>query len=164
MIRAMRCPTNSMSPSVEIGEHFFVESVSLFWTQPKRGDIVAFDHEGLYFGLGKGISLKRIAGMPGDSLRIIEGKLYVNGLGYPLQSKTGEVFRAAGPGSLYLTKSNETFLVPSNHYFVLGDNPANSVDSRYWGSLPAERLVGRKLPGCYWREAPSGDTRREALK
>lgn len=160
MIRAMRLPTTSMSPNVQSGEHFFVESVSFLWASPKRGDIVAFNREGLYRGFGKGISLARIAGLPGDSLRVVEGRLYVNDQPHPLLSSTGEVVRVVGQGSLYLTTSNETFLVPPNHYFVLGDNSANSADSRYWGPLPAQRLVGRKLPGCYWREAPSEDTPR----
>ena len=149
MILPMRIPTNSMSPNVNAGEHLFIESVSLLWTPPQRGNIVAFNHEGLYPSFGKGLSLKRIAGLPGDSLRIVEGRLYVNGQAHPLQSRTGEVFRTVAQGSHYLTSSNETFLVPPNHYFVLGDNSVNSADSRYWGPVPEENLVGRGL-FVYW--------------
>ena len=95
--------------------------------------------------------IKRIAGLPGERVRMANGALYVNGVVVSLRNTQGEIAYATLPwlrnnGSMAGLEDSEGVPVPEGQYFVLGDNSANSFDSRSWGFLPTEQIVGR---GCF---------------
>ena len=98
---------------------------------PKRGDVIVFADPKLPEGLPERDFIKRIIGEPGDTVEVKQGKVFING--QPLD----EPYILEPPRYTY---GPET--VPPGHYFVLGDNRNNSSDSRVWGMLPKEKIIG----------------------
>jgi signal peptidase I len=95
-----------------------------------------------------------LAGLPGDQLRIDPPFLYINGrkaegYGFERVMSARPPYRGYAFGHEYLSKPDQAFTVPRSGYFALGDNSYNSYDSRYWGPVPDENLVGRGL-FVYW--------------
>lgn len=148
-----------------LGDHLFVNRTRLNFTEPKRGDVTVFltddirDPDG--GDLGGRYYIKRLVGLPGDELLIRDRKLHLRRPGDAAFTVVdGDVnpaferlygFRGGYrgyshlPGSAFLDSESATFTVPSNHYFMLGDNSENSKDSRAWGTVPRRNLVGRAM-------------------
>tara|TARA_A100001015_G_C14937376_1_gene691045 strand:- start:842 stop:1429 length:588 start_codon:yes stop_codon:yes gene_type:complete len=124
-------PTGSMIPTFKINDRLFVNKFIYRFTTPERGDIVVFKSP----KKDKNDYVKRCIGLPGDTIEIKKGIVYINQL--PLSLPGVNIQRD------YDYKSEIT--VPDNQYYVLGDNRANSLDSRYWGFVPKENLVGKAL-------------------
>jgi signal peptidase I len=137
-----------MTPAVSPGDYVVMEGITFLARKPRRGDIVIFKTDGIR-GLHAGsLYMKRIAGLPSDHLRISEGKLFVNNKRLALSNATGEI--AYYPSSqAEVSKLNTDMVVPMGCYFVLGDNSTNSLDSRYFGSMPRDNIIGR-IFYCYW--------------
>lgn len=132
-----------------------MEGFSFVARRPRRGDIIVFE-TGNIPGLEKGaIYTKRVAGEPGEKLRISEGRLQVNGASISISNVAGEIRYSSVPYAHYLTSDTNTVMVPEGHYFVLGDNSTNSYDSRSWGFLPAGAILGRAWL-CYWPPERAG--------
>jgi signal peptidase I len=146
----------------DLGDQVFVDKMSYNFANPHRGDIFVFKTNGIS-GIGRpdGPSehfIKRLAGVPGDTLRIAEPNLFVND-----QPANAYVFKRVesqqngytgytnqhGQPMRYLGTPSDKVTIPPNSYFALGDNSANSLDSRYWGFVPADNVVGRGL-FVYW--------------
>ena len=149
--------------SLSLGDHLFVERFSLYLREPRRGDVTVFNTEGLEANgrrlaeLSGFFYIKRLAGLPGDTLRIENRQLLVRPAGEkefrPVQ-ELAEPFRKVysglggyqghlnGIGELHLTPGTE-YTVPPDHYFMLGDNSRFSLDSRFFGAVPRRNLVGR---------------------
>jgi signal peptidase I len=145
MVQAYVIPTGSMEGNLRVGDHMLVNKTS---REVKRGDIVAF----LY---PKDISqtfVKRVIGLPGDHIRMLDKQVIRNGHAL-VEPYTQHVDPLLDP-------RRDTFAeitVPPNAYFVMGDNRDNSLDSRYWGSVPRKNLVGTPLV-VYWSyDAPTSD-------
>lgn len=150
-------PTGSMERTILVGDHVFLNKLFYgpripftnwklpAWRQVQRQEIVAFR----YPRDPSLIYVKRVIGLPGDRLEMRNTKVYVNG------------HRLDEPYVMH-TRSNsrENFgpvTVPAGHLFVMGDNRDNSHDSRFWGPVPLENVVGEPLL-VYWSyEAPSDD-------
>lgn len=152
----------------DTGDHVFVNKVAYNFRSPRRGEVFVFNTAGIptpeNVANPGGPSLyyiKRLAGLPGDALRIDPPRLFVNGevargaafarvmagtLALPVDGYRGY---ASGPSSGYLSTPEMIFQVPERHYFALGDNSYNSADSRYWGTVPEENLMGCAL-FVYW--------------
>lgn len=143
--RVFSTPANSMAPAVIKGDHVIMRGR----ITPHRGDIIVFDTSEIR-GLGgtHEFYLKRLVGLPGENLRIADGKLYVNGQVTPLRNKEGEIQYQNSPMAAYLNTAEATVIVPEDAYFVLGDNSPNSADSRYWGFVPKHSVIGR-IFYCY---------------
>jgi signal peptidase I len=101
---------------------------------PRRGDIVAFRHE----GDARAVFIKRVVGLPGDRIRIDRGLVYVNG------AKLDEPYVRHADG-----RSFDEIAVPKFSVYVLGDNRAESEDSRFFGPVGDELLVGRAVAGVW---------------
>lgn len=148
---------------VETGDHVFVDKMSYNFRNPHRGEVFVFTTAGIQThgtpvpGETTQFYIKRLAGLPGDILRIDQPNLFVNGQraqGFAFErvmaARDGYQGYSNPPyGARYLTSPDTTFHVPDASYFALGDNSFNSLDSRYWGVVPAENLMGRGL-FVYW--------------
>ena len=123
----------SMNPTLQDGEYILVNRLAYKIGHPVRGDIIVFS-----FPMDpKQDLIKRVIGLPGESIFVQDGKVMINGV--PLE----EPYIAAPP--IY----NGTWEVPKGQLFVLGDNRNESKDSHEWGLLPIENVVGRAVL-IYW--------------
>jgi signal peptidase I len=137
----------------------FVDKCSYNFVKPHNGDVFVFRTNGIP-GIredpvaGPPFYIKRLAGLPGDQLRIDPPFLYINGkkaggYGFERVMSARPPYRGYAPGHDFLSKPDQTYKVPRDGYFAMGDNSYNSFDSRYWGTVPVENLVGRGL-FVYW--------------
>ncbi|MGL5876779.1 MAG: signal peptidase I [Xenococcaceae cyanobacterium] len=126
-------PSESMLPTLQINDFIVIDKVSYRLQAPQRGDVVIFSAtEALRKNGFTNVFVKRIIGLPGEKLKVKAGKVYINDR--PLT----ENYIADEPE--YETTS---ITVPSNSYFVLGDNRNNAFDSHIWGFVPKENIIGK---------------------
>jgi signal peptidase I len=175
IVQAFEIPSSSMENTLLIGDHVFVNRIMFSprtgWVGPllpyrnvRDGDIVVFlspAEPGLYV-------VKRVMGVPGDRIHLRDGKVYRNGemLSEPYAVHDGsenpyrDDFPAVAPSeannvtpewhlALGQNIQGEDLVVPPNSYFAMGDNRDVSYDSRYWGFIPRENVIGRPL-FIYW--------------
>jgi signal peptidase I len=174
IVQAFQIPSPSMETTLMVGDYLLVDKVhdghSRFWRwlmpyEPvRRQDIIVFRYPldpQQHF-------VKRVVAVPGDRVRLIDKHVYVNGVrqddayarfhweqqdGFRDNFPDGNLFvlGMSSPWYLQIHKLLEEgeLIVPEGSYFVLGDNRDDSSDSRYWGFVPAENIVGRPLV-IYW--------------
>ena len=155
LIRPFSVPTGAMTPAVSAGDHIMMEGFTFLSRQPHRGDIVVFKTDGIAsLPPPATFYVKRVAGEPGDHMRISDGKLFVNDKQVLLSNDLGQItyYLPSSTGKFSL-QTNVT--VPIGSYFVLGDNSINSSDSRYWGTVPRGNIIGRVWI-CYWPPERAG--------
>ncbi len=170
IVQAFVIPSESMENTLLIGDYLLVDKIdyangSVFspllpYTKVKRGDIVVFHypvHPQQHF-------VKRVIGVPGDRIHLRNKQVFVNG--QPLtepytiyESPAINAYRDDFPTTRYIDGNVDSrwwiqmrkliedgdLIVPEGHYFVMGDNRDESLDSRYWGFVPRENIVGRPL-------------------
>lgn len=142
-VRIYKISGGGMVPAVAAGDRVVTEGLTYLFRKPRRGEVVVFRTEGLDPPPKAAIQIRRIAGMPGERLRIAGGQLLVNGVAVPIFNAAGEIRHVNLRACVYLTSESEEFVVPADSYFVLGDASANSLDSRQWGAIPAKNIFGR---------------------
>jgi signal peptidase I len=126
-------PSGSMLPTLEINDRLLIEKISYRFREPDRGDIVVFSPpEALREQNFNQAFIKRVIGLPGDSVEVRSGQVYVN------DQLIEEDYIQEAPEYEY-----PEVTVPEKHYLVLGDNRNNSYDSHYWGFVPQENIIGR---------------------
>lgn len=155
LIHPFSVQAGSMTPALSRGDQFIMEGFTFLLRHPRRGDVIVLKTDGIASLRAGGIYIKRVAGLPGDRLRMAGGQLYVNDAHVALKNQAGEIHYVAVPGARYLTSSADILAVPDGHHFVLGDNSADSVDSRTWGCVPAKNILGR-ASFRYWPLARIG--------
>jgi signal peptidase I len=162
VVQAFKIPTGSMEETLLIGDHLLVNKFVFGPTESalerallpigtiKRRDVLVFK----YPEEPERDFIKRVIGLPGETVELREKKVYVNGT--PLDEPYVHFLTApSGPSELHEVTSFDVrerygpVTVPPNHYFVMGDNRDNSQDSRYWGFLPRENIKGKSLV-IYW--------------
>jgi signal peptidase I len=129
VLEAFRIPSESMVPTLLVGDRVFVNKFIYRFTEPERGDVVVFES----VNGGEEDLIKRVVGVAGDSVEVRNGTLLVNGEDReePYLNRNLPVNDSYGPSQ-----------VPEGHVFVMGDNRANSADSRVFGPLPIENIEG----------------------
>lgn len=178
-------PTGSMEKTVLVGDHLIVDklayappgAVSRFllpYEQPKHGDIIVFRYPADI----SQVYVKRVIGLPGDRIRIVNRQVYRNGQPisepYIWRSRPySDAFQDNYPPPYAMTDTmpdatrdalfrdmlehhtiNGEIVVPSDSYFAMGDHRDDSLDSRYWGFVPRENIIGKPVL-IYWSyEAP----------
>lgn len=127
-------PSNSMDPTLHIGDRLLVEKVSYRFHLPHYGDIVVFEPPPQLQAIGyrrEQAFIKRVMGLPGDRLAVHQGQVYRNN--QPL----AESYILASP-----TYEMDPVTVPEDTLFVMGDNRNDSNDSHIWGFLPVKNVIG----------------------
>jgi signal peptidase I len=138
-------PVSSMMPTLQINDRLVVDKLGYRFKLPQRGDIIVFNPTATLEQQNfKDAFIKRIVGLPGETLEVKAGKVYINGQPLPEDYISEPPKYNYGP-----TK------IPPNSYFVLGDNRNNSFDSHYWGFVPQDRIIGRATK-IFWPPARSG--------
>ena len=179
LVQAFIVPTGSMESTVLIGDHLLVDKLSyapsdpitrhlLPYTEPKRGDVIVFRYP---MDIRQNF-VKRVIGVPGDHIRVVDKVVYVNGkaLTEPYTQHIDprvEPYRDNFPSQPYgpVTDRAQEMLanhvqsgelvVPAENYFAMGDNRENSLDSRYWGFVPRENIIGKPLVIFWSYDAPT---------
>ena len=171
LVEPFRIPSGSMMPTLLVGDFILVNKYAygirlpavnykiLDIGEPERGDVVVFR-----FPRDPSIDyIKRVVGVPGDRIGYFDKVLYLNG--EPVRQVQESIYQGVGSGISMSGASQRLehlgdvehqilvmpntpgvegeYVVPEGHYFVMGDNRDNSNDSRYWGPVPEENLVGR---------------------
>ena len=143
LVQARVIPSGSMERTVLIGDHLIVSRIGYdagvpftdwhvpLWRQPKRQQIIVF--RAPLPEQGYPDFIKRCIGLPGDTIEIKAGVVYVDGT--PL----AEPYREDPPNPM---EYRGPWHVPPNEYFMMGDNRENSYDSRYWGFVPRANIIG----------------------
>lgn len=179
VLQPLLIPSESMERTLLVGD-FLLFNKQVFapagkltrWLMPyrnvERGDIVVFHHP------QPPLLVKRVVGLPGDHLRIEDGRVFVNGAPLPepyaaFEPAPPNPFRDNFPANVYtdpqvdpdwwlqmqkLTRNGE-LVVPPGEYFVLGDNRNHSKDSRFWGFVPRQAIVARPLVIYFSLRRPS---------
>jgi signal peptidase I len=129
-----KVPTGSMQNNIEINDRVVAFRLQYLFTEPKRFDIIVFkfpDNKEELF-------VKRVIGMPGETVKVVKGKVYINDSTEPLNDD----YIKETPGG-----DAGPFIVPEGHYFVMGDNRNGSVDSRYWNNkyVIKEDILGKVI-------------------
>lgn len=176
LLEPFQIPSGSMIPTLKVGDFILVNKFSygvklpvlgtefLSMGSPERGDVVVFvpSHDERYF-------IKRAVGLPGDRVTYRKQKLFINGDIVPTQFI--QQTQGQKPSiKAYIEKLGESthhiqlnarargvegeWIVPEGHYFMLGDNRNLSEDSRYWGFVPVDALVGRAF--AIWMHKDAG--------
>jgi signal peptidase I len=147
--------------AIDTGDQVFVDKFSYNFIRPHRGDVFVFRTDNIPDILPDPVTgehsfyIKRLAGLPGDSLKIEPPVLYVNGkraegFGFERVMANKPPYHGyTSAGRDGLSDSTKSISVPPHSYFAMGDNSAHSSDSRYWGPVPEPNLVGRGL-FVYW--------------
>ena len=181
LVQAFIVPTPSMDTTVMVGDHLLVDKLAyapsgpiskylLPYTEPKRGDIIVFRYP---VDIRQNF-VKRVMGVPGDHIHILNKVVYVNGK--PLQEPYAqhifpnlEPYRdtfpaepsgpVMDPGKKMLEENvqNGELVVPPGNYFAMGDNRDNSLDSRYWGFVPRDYIIGKPVFIFWSYDAPTED-------
>lgn len=195
LVEAYRIPSGSMIPSMLIGDWLFVNKLRFGphipfttlnlpgYADPERGDIVVFESPPQYDQPDDltPTLVKRLVGMPGDTLYMREGVVYVNGIAqrqgfasadqpkgdpnevselFDWQKKVGLKESRFGAAPAQPTHDNwGPFVVPAGHLFMMGDNRYMSKDSRYWGFVPRKNVRGRPL-FVYYSYVPGDESDR----
>ena len=180
LVQAFVIPTGSMEDTLLIGDHLLVDKLAFAPTGPvskyilpytpvKRGDIIVFRYPVDI----RQTFVKRCMGVPGDRIRIIDKQVYLNGVKLEEPYKyhktdyidsyrdnfPGEPNVMVDRGAIQMLRDsvvNGEVVVPPNSYFAMGDNRDSSLDSRYWGFVPRENIIGKPLI-VYWSYDTSTD-------
>jgi signal peptidase I len=129
VVEAFWIPSASMVPTLKYGDRVLVNKFIYRFTEPQRGDIIVFKS---VEGDGQDL-IKRVVGVPGDEIAVRGGKLFVNGE----PQKEPYVNKKYPDRSFYAPTT-----VPKDHVFAMGDNRANSQDSRVFGPVPEKNIEG----------------------
>jgi signal peptidase I len=181
LVQAFIVPTPSMDTTVMVGDHLLVDKLSyapagsfsrylLPYTDPKRGDIIVFRYP---MDISQNY-VKRVMGVPGDHIRVVDKVVYLNGKPltepyaqhiFPNFEPYRDNFPSEPRGPVYDRAKqmlaehveNGELVVPPDSYFAMGDNRDNSLDSRYWGFVPRENIIGKPLLIFWSYDAPTAD-------
>jgi len=161
VVQAFKIPTGSMEPNLLIGDHLLVnkfvfapasriERAVMPIGRISRGDVIVFK----YPEEPERDFIKRVIGLPGETVELKEKKVYVNGtaLSEPYAHFLAPAVGGGGEHEVTSFDVRERYgpvTVPADHLFVMGDNRDNSQDSRYWGFLPRDYVKGKALL-IYW--------------
>jgi len=141
IVQAYKIPTGSMIPTLRVGDRILVSKFIYKFREPKRGEIIVFK----YPEDPSKAFIKRLIGFEQEEVLIKNGRIFID---------NNEVIDPKVAGRYYYNRGDygeqeKPYHIPANSFFALGDNSANSRDSRYWGPVPQKNLIGKAIL-IYW--------------
>lgn len=134
VFQLFKIPSPSMEPNLLVGDHVFVSKLSYLTQDPQRGEILVFR----YPEDPRNFFIKRVIGLGGETLEVKNNQVYINGNLIEEPYLPAQVYPDFGPVK-----------IPPDQYFMMGDNRDGSYDSRKWGFLDADLIIG-KAQVRYW--------------
>jgi signal peptidase I len=161
LVKPFRIPSESMVPTLEVGQRVLVDRVSFRFSDPDRGDIVVFKPPagadtntcGRQHSSESACPtptrqrsdtnfIKRVVAVPGDELSVIDGAVYING------RRQRQSYARLDSGCP-ICNLPQPIRIPRGYYFMMGDNRGASADSREWGPVPKDWIIGKAFM-TYW--------------
>ncbi|MDH4158186.1 MAG: signal peptidase I [candidate division Zixibacteria bacterium] len=153
VVSAFRVSSASMEDALFEGDYIFVNKLAYeYGSGPQVGDIVVFK----YPNNPTKTYIKRIVAMPGETVQVADKVLYVNGEVAEIPIWVKNIDQRIIPGDLSFRDNFGPYLVSPDEYFVMGDNRDDSRDSRFWGTVPQENILGKAVM-VYWSWQPDPD-------
>ncbi len=146
IVQPFYIPSGSMEPTLNVGDRLLVNKLSYHFHSPRRGDIVVFKKPADDTTPGITDLVKRVVGLPGETISARDGQVYINGrlLPEPWLPRVDQgvtTFPSSIPGCL--PASGNGCRIPAGEYFMMGDNRTDSSDSRVIGPVPSKLFIGR---------------------
>lgn len=132
ILRPHKIKGQSMDPNFPDGEYLLTEKISYYKHDPERGDVIVFTPP-----ISEDEFIKRVIGLPGDTIMIQNGKIFVNN-----KQVKEDYIKVETSGGNFLSEG-EKYVVPEGNYFVVGDNRPHSSDSRAWGPITKKVISGK---------------------
>ena len=132
ILRPHKIKGQSMHPNFPDGEFLLTEKVTYYRGDPERGDVVVFKPP-----ISEDEFIKRVIGLPGDTISVLNGKVFLNG------KELIEDYIKVNTASGAFLSEGQVYTVPDGNYFVLGDNRPHSSDSRSWGPITKKVITGK---------------------
>jgi signal peptidase I len=176
VIEAFKIPSGAMIPTLQVGDHIYVNKLAYRSHEPRRGDVIVF----IYPKEPDKDFIKRVVAVGGDTIEIRDRVLYVNGAAVPREhvdadchyddfdesigrweGRACDAWEETLDGNRYTTifdqapRSWPARRVPPDSFFVMGDNRDNSHDSRFWGFVPRDLVKGKAM-FIWWSQGPEG--------
>jgi len=129
----------SMDPTFESGDYLIVDEASYYFKEPERGSVLVFK----YPRNPRKSFIKRVIGLPGETISISDGQVTI------INSKHPDGFLLDEPYVEFTKEDSSIYTLEDSEYFVLGDNRRFSADSRIWGPVPEENIIGRPVIRFY---------------
>jgi signal peptidase I len=142
IVESRYIPSAAMVPTLKINDRLIIDKISYHFNPPKRGDLIVFmppETINQFIPTRGDAFIKRIIGLPGDRVEVKQNGVYIN------NELLNEDY--IDPETMATTYPTQT--VPPNSYFVLGDNRNNSLDSRFWGFVPRNNIIGKATQRFY---------------
>ncbi|MFH1094191.1 MAG: signal peptidase I [Candidatus Omnitrophota bacterium] len=141
VVQAFKIPTGSMKPMFVEGDRILVNKFIYKFREPARGDVIVFKYpEDMKLAF-----IKRLIGKSGENIKIKNGRILIDGQEINNQEINANFYYNRGEyGGV-----DQVINVPADAFYALGDNSANSRDSRYWGFVPEKNLIGKAIL-IYW--------------
>ncbi len=136
-VKVFQIPTDQMAPTIRAGDYILATRIFSPEKSSKRGDLVVFDARRANPRSGSKY-VQRLVAVAGDRLELIGGQLHVNGV--PLPERAGQFSRAARAAPEFATVTYP-LVIPPGEIFTVGDNYADSLDSRYFGPFPVDAIT-----------------------
>jgi signal peptidase I len=160
IVQAFRVPTGAMAPTVQAGDHLFADKLVYRLRDPRRGEIVAFRTDSLADipAPARGsIYIKRVVGLPGEQVSIRPPQVLIDGKPVNIAGIEYVLLPDTFPPPKHLKTETDSVLLGADEYFVLGDNSLHSMDSRFWGPVRRDAIIGRAVK-IYWPATRAGVT------
>jgi signal peptidase I len=161
LVKPFRIPSQSMEPTLDVGQRVLVDRVRFHFRDPHRGDVVVFkpprgadvNECGRPPASGQACAvstptrsntnfIKRVVGLPGDKISVQRGRVYING-------KLDDPWKINKDASCGICNLPTPVTVPPGEYYMMGDNRGESADSREWGPVPKKWIIGKAF-FTYW--------------
>jgi signal peptidase I len=146
VVQTFYIPSGSMEPTLQIGDRILVDKLAYHLHGVDRGNIVVFKRPANEDCGGPPVAdlVKRVIGLPGDTISLKKGRVLIDGKllneSWLPAIKQDTTYQGPAGTAYNLAKP---YVIPANHYFMMGDNRGNSCDSRYWGPIPRSLIVGK---------------------